>query len=442
MHLIIDRRTEVGGFLERETDSEVVILWKGEPLIFPKARLLEIVRLVEPRPGQRGTLYLRDGTVLDGVVLQDGFEEVILEIAGIRTRYARRDVDHVELEPSFEEQYEQFQQTIARNDWPRRMDFAVWLVDNKRYALARQELEPIVEQGDIDGAHELLRLVEAQLRLDGVLASSGNVPRAGDPPRRESWQREPSDRTGPVDLNDMLPNRILTREDVNIIRVYEMDLRDPPRLSVDPETIRAMLEQHGSSDLIPADSASRTALFRADPLQIVALLFKLKARDLYPEIHVESEPSHLNLFRQRVHNAWLIPNCATSRCHGGVDAGEFFLHSRNYKDERVRFTNLLILDQSTFDGKPLIDYDDPMSSLLIQYALPKTEARFPHPPVKGWRPVFQEGNQRLLDDAVAWIKAMYLPRPKYPVEFELPRLDAPDRTPTGEGDSDGLPHER
>jgi hypothetical protein len=438
VHLIIDRRTEVGGFLERETAKDIVILWKGEALTFPKARVLHIVRLTEPRPGQKGTLLLRDGTALEGVILQDGFEEVLIEIAGIRTRYARKDVDSVRLEPSFEEQFEQFQMSIRRNDWPRRMEFAQWLFENRRYALAREELLPIVEQADVEGAPQLLRLVEAQLRLE---SASGEHPRPGASATDripEPWERErPS--SGRVELRDMLPDRLLSREDVNLIRIYEMDLRNPPRLSVKPETIREMIEKHGASDLIPADSAGRTALFRAEPLALTKLLFQLKARDLYPQIEVLSEPAHLNLFRQRVHNAWLIPGCATSLCHGGVDAGHFFLHARNYKDERVRYTNLLILERSSFDGRPMIDFDDPLSSLVIQYGLPRNEARFPHPPVKGWRPVFLESNKRLLEDALSWIRAMYMPRPAYPVEYEPPRLDAGDRddeNPSGPPEQD------
>lgn len=424
VHLIIDRRTEVGGFLERETDNDLVILWKGETLTFPKSRVLRVVRLVDPKPGQRGALLLRDGSVLEGVILHDGFDEVVLEVAGIRTRYPRKEVDSVRLEPSFEERYTEFQRSIRRNDWPRRMELARWLFDNRRYELARDELLPIVELSDEEGASELLRLVEAQLRLQRATGGESRS-LAPDP---EPWERERPRASGRVELRDILPQRILTREDVNIIRVYEMDLRNPPRLAVSDKTIRTMLENYGSSELLPADSAGRTALFRQDPLELTKLLFKLKARELYPQIDVLSEPAHLNLFRQRVHNAWLIPNCATSRCHGGADAGHFFLHSRNYKDERVRYTNLLILERSSFDGRPMLDFDDPLSSLVIQYGLPRNEARFPHPDVKGWRPVFQDANKRLLKDAVDWIRAMYLPRPDYPIDYEPPKLMSPTRT--------------
>jgi hypothetical protein len=164
-------------------------------------------------------------------------------------------------------------------------------------------------------------------------------------------------------------------------------------------------------------------MFRADPIDLVRLMFELKARDLYPQINVDSEPYALNIFRQRVHDAWLIGNCATSRCHGGLEGGRFFLHSRNSRDERVRFTNLLILLRSEWPDEPLVDFERPLDSLVIQHALPRTEARFPHPDVPGWKPVFTNANQRLLADAVRWIESMYRPRPSYPVDYEPPILE-------------------
>ena len=48
------------------------------------------------------------------------------------------------------------------------------------------------------------------------------------------------------------------------------------------------------------------------PLDIVRLMFELRARDLYGQIQVNSEPYSMNLFRQRVHDTWLMNNCATS----------------------------------------------------------------------------------------------------------------------------------
>ena len=70
----------------------------------------------------------------------------------------------------------------------------------------------------------------------------------------------------------------------------------------------------------------------------------------------------------------------------------------------------------------LINYDEPTMALIIQYGLPRTLARKPHPDVRGWKPVFTRSNQRLLQDTIKWIEAMLQPRPDYPVSYEPPQL--------------------
>ena len=78
------------------------------------------------------------------------------------------------------------------------------------------------------------------------------------------------------------------------------------------------------------------------------------------------------------------------------------------------------------DGKRLVDFEDPPDSLLIQYATQRNLARYPHPDVSGWKPVFSKSTPQLLSETLEWIRGMHQPRPKYPVDFELPELNAPD----------------
>jgi hypothetical protein len=216
--------------------------------------------------------------------------------------------------------------------------------------------------------------------------------------------------------------------------VYEIDFKDPPRLHVAPEGIRQLILRYGSSSLIPATTQERNALYTKPSIDLARLLFDLKARDLYGYIEVEEDPASLAKYRTRVHNSWLIANCATSRCHGGVDAGRFFLYTGNAKDQRIRYTNLLTLLSFKVDGKPVVNFEDPPNSLLVQYAMPRRLARYPHPDVPGWRAVLTESTPQLTADTLEWIRSMYQPRPDYPVSYRPPRLDAPDapvREPDG-----------
>jgi len=220
---------------------------------------------------------------------------------------------------------------------------------------------------------------------------------------------------------------LLTPADVNLIRVYEMDFNDPPAVRIQPEGVRQLILRYGSSSLLPATTQERNELYGKPPLQIARLMFDLKARDLYSYIEVQEDPPSLARFRTRVHNSWMIPNCATSRCHGGVQAGEFFLYTGNATDARLRYTNLMTLLNYQVDGRPMVNFEAPADSLLIQYAMPRQMARFPHPDVKGWTPVFKSGTPQLLNDTVEWIRGMYQPRPEYPVNYKPPKLNAPDK---------------
>jgi hypothetical protein len=414
----VNRNLAVGGEVVLEDDNVIIVRTPDSRIeSFPKARVLKIVRLVEPKPGQTGVVILRNGQQREGIVLEDAFEYVLLDIGGIEARLPRKTVDHVILEPTFAERYELYKAAIGENQPQRHLDLCNWLMSERRYALARTELLELLATEPMPEAKRLLNVVEAQLALREKPERSGDAGDGDGPGRPRGARNEP-------------PGGILSYEDVNLIRVYEIDFDRPPKVSVEAETIRAMIEQYGSSRLIPPTEGERNQLFRADPLEIVELLFKLRARDLYPQVDVITEPWALNLFRRRVHNTWLLNNCATVRCHGGGAAGRFYLHRRNYKDERVRYTNLLILHRMNLDPDwLLVNYNEPAMSLIVQYGLPRQHARKPHPDVKGWKPVFGPGGHRMLNDTLAWIDAMMKPRPAYPVEYEPPPLGSPEGDP-------------
>lgn len=416
----VSRNERIYGTVELD-DGDVLVLRLhpgGEVRSLLKSRVLEIVPLVEPAPGQRGTVYLREGQRVEGIVIEDGFERVVLVVEDIRMTFGRDQVARVDLVPTFEERYADYKAALGDRIGPRHLELARWLVSERRYPLARAELEAIISaKPDLSEARRMLQLVDAQLALEQPGEASGALPAPGDA------TSDPGPDRGPVDVRDMLPTELIDREDVNIIRVYEIDFDDPPEIAIDQTAIRALLEQYGSSNLIPREASRRTALFRAEPVEVVRLMFALRARELYPRIQVLSDPRSLALFRQRVHNTWLINTCATSRCHGGPFAGRFFLHRRNYHDERVRYTNLLILERLDLGLEfPLVNYDVPMDSLIVQFGLPREVARLPHPDVRGWKAIFTRSNQRALRHSIEWIESMMVPRPQYPVDYEPPML--------------------
>jgi hypothetical protein len=410
------------GTVELEDDDVIAIRTpKGKIESYPKGRIIRILRLVQPEPGQTGVVMMRNGQVRHGVIIEDAFDHVLIEIEGIRARLVRDSVDHVVLQPTFEQTYRKFKSGLLPNFPHQHMELCRWLFQQRKYELCKKELEELLEKSELVEARRMMRLVDAQLAL--VKPDDENA-------QPIEIEAKPIDEADTSETGDLSKRRdILTHDDVNLIRVYEIDFDNPPRVTLEPSTIDKLIETYAEHKLIPASRTERNALYRAEPIDVVEhLIFELRARELYPEIKVITEPTSLNLFRMHVHNTWLMNNCASTDCHGGTFGGRLLLHRSGYRDARVRYTNLLILDRLKLDPElpPLIDYEHPANSLIIQYGLPRDEARYAHPDVPNWQPAFPPGNRKAANSAVEWIKAMMYPRPVYPIEFAPP-------TPKDEG---------
>ena len=413
VHIVIDRFREVSGEILSEDDATITIKREGRTEVYDRNKILAVVPLVEPKAGgEQGVVHMRDGGGLEGLVISDGYEEVVIEVEGIRHRVPRADVDHVELYPGFEEWLAYARSKIRPDDLEARIELAKWMMENKRLNLAREELVAVIAIDDHPEAKKLLTLTEVRIEL----ANEGTEDPTPLPPKQNRTEG--------------LPERQLTAEDVNIIRVFEIDFRNPPKVSLGPRVIDDLIANHTDHPLIPNDAQQRKKLFSLHDIDQVKLIFDVKARDLYPRIKVESIPHSLALFRKNVHNAWLIRNCATSGCHGGRNSGRFFLHRADATDSRTILENLLILERLDIEGPyKLVDYENPEMSLLVQYAMPQAESRVPHPDVPGFKAVFPSGKSRIRTNTENWIRSMYQPRPKYPVDYTPPTQVKPLETP-------------
>jgi hypothetical protein len=227
---------------------------------------------------------------------------------------------------------------------------------------------------------------------------------------------------------------LLSVDDINLIKVYETNLADPPRLRVDRQTVEELIAAYAQSDLIPTSKEGRDALLRQSPERILDLMFRLRAREFYPRVKVLDQPESMRAFREQVHGAWLLNACATDRCHGGTDAGRLMLYNRSRNAEAAVYTNFLILERGTLaDGTPLINYDQPQRSPLLHLGLPRERSLYPHPEsqaARGWKPSFTSQRDRRYEEALDWIRSMYRPRPEYPITYTPPPWHLVDRAST------------
>ncbi len=354
------------------------------------------------------------GRTLTGIMMESDEDAIVLRINGIDTTYRRARISKLEFLPPVEERFKSFRAAIPDNDIEGRLVLVDWLRDRRAYALAIEELASILE---VEPNHPQAKILKTWLEQHLKLIEN------------RSKESDTSDKTKTTRTIKQSAIPLLSEEQINLVRVYELDLSDPPDLKVKNETIRALMSQMPGA--FPVGEEEREAILDSDDLDKLRLLFRHKARDLYSEVQVLEDPQSFKDFNKHIagRTGWLINGCATTRCHGGAEAGDLQLVGRHSNSTQALYTNFVILDQYELaDGTPLIDYVDPDRSPLVHMGLVRSRSLYPHPEVdaqkfgRDWRPVFRSTKATNFKRTTDWIRSIYTPRPDY--GFQYPPPDA------------------
>jgi hypothetical protein len=386
----------------------------------------------QPEPEREVRIRLTNGQFIRGVLVERTDTHLKIRNGRILTTIERADIQDIELLPTFEEQYEKLRTAITDADTPSLLRLVEWLVQHDRRDLAIKELDALLARHPANVRAEELRVqILAQIKL----LEAADKPK---PPPQPKVQEN---------ANEGFP--LLTPRDINIIKVFEIDADDPPRLEISRATIEKMMIQFAGHPRIPATHEQREAMFRMPPAEILKLMFELRARDLYGEVKVMGHPESIRRFKTDVHRPWIQTRCV--QCHNITSPSKLRLYdqrSRANSDQAV-YTNFLILNRFvTSDGKPLIDVEQPERSPLLQIALARQNSIYPHPevidPESGrdlFVPAFRTTKERRFKQAVEWIKSLYTPRVPYPIELpEIPHATAPTKDASDPAEKDtGLP---
>lgn len=380
-------------------------------------------RPVEPvkrtlAPGTEVILILKEGNRVTGILVEEGPDAIKVRIAGIETTFRSEMIERYEVMRPILERYEEMRKAIG-DDPDGLATLAEWLRSREQHELALREVNRLLA---IDPNHtegkRLKLLIDKQIELKS--RSKAAPPKATGPaPAPTAPAARSAEHTFPL----------LTDSQINLLKVFEIDLDDPPRMTIKRTTITKLIEQNIGTPHIPVTQEGRDAIYRKTPSAILDLMFKLRARDLYPEVQVLDQPKSMKAFRDDVHAAWLVNACATTACHGGEDAGRLMLFPNRPRADSSFYTNFLILDKFRMaDGTALINYEQPERSPLLQLGLPREDSLFRHPEVaRGsagrdtWKATFKDTQERAYKRTVDWIKLMYHPRPEYPIEYQPPR---------------------
>lgn len=374
-----------------------------------------------PSPGDTVRLIFTSGDSAEGRVLSVEPESYVVRIGGLGVTVRLADIDELIVLPPVEERFRQMRAVIDPEDADSMAALANWCFERGLYEESLRVIDDAIDRAPTDVDLQSLRdMMRAQIELAKirrVREAREEMDALLEPePEEDGARRAPRPYPNFPLLND---------EQINLLKVFEVNLRRPPRILIDRETVDTLISRYAANPLIPATREGRDAFKRRSPADILGVMFRVQARDLYPEVRVVGHPESMRTFRDQVHAGWLINSCATNRCHGGEDARDFILFNRRPSAARSFYTNFLIIERyRTAEGQPLIDYLSPDRSILLQMGLERSHAITPHPDVEGWKPVFRSRESRGFLRAVEWIESMYRPRPEHPIDYVPPGTDA------------------
>ena len=379
-------------------------------------------------------ITLKSGRTISGELIRQDSRIVVIGIEGIETTFQRRNIANVVTLAPVKERYEKLRATVADDDIDARLALVEWLRTRKAYALALKELDEILI---IEPKNPHANLLHTWLAEYDKLSARNDQERPKNTEQSEPGEPEEQDQREYQIKRNELP--LLSEEQINLMRVYEIDLRHPPKLRVPDEVMHELMREN--PDAFSPNQDEREKILDLSEIEKLKLLFSLKARDLYPRVEVLETPDSLKRFKEQVHHGrgWLINACASTRCHGGVDAGAFKLINDRPNTDETAFTNLFIIEHTTLsNGLPLIDFNSPERSPLLQMAMTPSNALIPHPeiprdyPGTGYRAIFRNTRDRKYQQAVDWIRSMYQPRPEF--DFDYPPK-SPDTQPDPDQDT-------
>ncbi|MEL7089799.1 MAG: hypothetical protein AAGL98_15370, partial [Planctomycetota bacterium] len=178
--------------------------------------LAGLLLLASPADARVAVLETHDGETYAGQLVVQTPTVVVLNVGGIEASFPRDEVVTLTIRDSPEEIYEKKRTELADDDLAGRFALAQLMYDQDALSLARRELISLQRQfPEVVRVNELLTVVEAKLRLEQT-RSDRDARRAPDVVDRGDGL---TGRRGPTD-----DHPYLTPQQINLIRVYEVDL--------------------------------------------------------------------------------------------------------------------------------------------------------------------------------------------------------------------------
>ncbi|MEM9019183.1 MAG: hypothetical protein AAGC44_01360 [Planctomycetota bacterium] len=220
--------------------------------------------------------------------------------------------------------------------------------------------------------------------------------------------------------------RLLNEDQVNHIKIYEVDLSTRPRITIEDEVLEEFLREFASNDNVPKGRADQREFMRAEGYVQLAKFFEVRARDYYGKALMRGEPDSMRAWH-RIHDGYIAEYFRPFFAVGQVEELALFERTRDRTRDRVSYTNFYILTQIRVGGVPMIDRDRPEESLILQWGLPREDAKFPAPEVPNWEPYFRNTEDQRYQLVVEWIKTLIIANRNtdYGITYRVPNYRRP-----------------
>ncbi|MFN4242003.1 MAG: tetratricopeptide repeat protein [Tepidisphaerales bacterium] len=433
-----------GSVVARETAGGGAVPGVGPGSVWPTESRQDVVHV---GGGRLAVVRTTDGVVYEGEVREEGLMVIVRDRRGIESRIPRERVASIRYREETELEFLRRYRELLPGDVDERVKLAQFAMAERRADLARRVLLEALEQDPNHlEAQRLYDVVRGQLELERRQAEAearGAAPPA--PPARPGAGAGGSDRpggageagaaerggngrgsgdgaAGDVAAGNGATGRagreLLSPEQINRVRQVEIRLGEtnlPLRFENDVE--RRFATRTG---------VTLASLRQRTPLERFMLMRESNDAELLADVRVLRDPASLLEYRNRIQPR-VLSGCATSGCHGGNEgAGDLRLFSPA-TSEAEAYTNFYILATRSYpvrgaDGRMvqrrMIDRVSPELSLLLQFMLPADVARFPHPAVRGFRPMFRSPDAEGFRQVLNWVGNALTPLdPDYGFEF-------------------------
>ena len=313
--------------------------------------------------------------------------------------------------------FKQKRAKITSDDYDARYDLAYEMFIRDQYDLAAKELKRILKyKPNNTKCRNLLNYIEKnKAEAEAALKQSQEKAREYKASRKFA-KKEPK--------KDPFAH-LITDEDVWLIRLWELPadvLKERCIVQIPKKHIDALFKMYSDDKRVPIGKKERYKFKGKKGYEQLDLIFKLNARDLYRGIIVRDDPKALYFYRRKL-NANYVSRYFKKHFGNGVVPG-LQLFNKHSGRAREAYTNFLVLNNLQYQNRPFIDRQYPEKSLRLQWGLPRTDAIYPAPKGKNWKPFFKGSNDPRFIEAVEWIKTLYqaLPDPTYGVKYTVPKL--------------------